>query len=65
PLADVATQNGGSITSPAAVEQLRFMGPLTLTGPEAVTVAAQSWLEQQAGLRWNALTGLSTRRRSE
>ncbi len=64
-LADVATQNGGSITTPAAVEQLRFMGPLTLTGPEAVTVATQSWLEQQAGLRWNALTGLHDGGRSK
>ncbi|KAK5453468.1 hypothetical protein LTS15_006653 [Exophiala xenobiotica] len=64
-LADVATQNGGSITTPTAVEQLRFMGPLTLTGPEAVTVATQSWLEQQVGLRWNALTGLHDGGRSK
>lgn len=32
--------------------------PLTLTGPEAITVATKSWLEEDAGLRWNALTGL-------
>ncbi|KAI1613217.1 putative glycosyl transferase [Exophiala viscosa] len=57
-LAHVANENGGTITSPSAIEQLRFLGPLTLTGPEAVTVATQDWLEEQAGLRWNALTGL-------
>ncbi|KAK4947555.1 hypothetical protein LTR10_013500 [Elasticomyces elasticus] len=57
-LANVANENGGTITSPAAVEQLRLLGPLTLTGPVAVTDATQDWLEEQTGLRWNALTGL-------
>jgi len=57
-LEDVAGQNGGSITTPSAINELRRIGPLSLTGPEAVTVATRSWLEEQAGLRWNALTGL-------
>ena len=34
------------------------LDPLTRTGPAAVTLATKEWLEQQAGLAWNALTGL-------
>jgi hypothetical protein len=39
--------------------------PLKLTGPEAITVATMSWLEHDAGLRWNALTGLEDGGRSK
>lgn len=39
--------------------------PLTLTGPAAITVATKSWLEEDAGLRWNALSGLDDGGRSK
>lgn len=56
-LKDVADRNRGDITSPPAVKELRRIGPLSLTGPVAVTVAAKAWLEERVDLRWNALTG--------
>ncbi|KIX94597.1 uncharacterized protein Z520_09643 [Fonsecaea multimorphosa CBS 102226] len=56
-LEDVATRNRGDINAPEAVRELRQIGPLSLTGPVAVTVAAKTWLEERTGLRWNALTG--------
>lgn len=39
--------------------------PVKLTGPEAITVATMSWLEEDCGLRWNALTGLDDGGRSK
>ncbi|KIN05237.1 glycosyltransferase family 32 protein [Oidiodendron maius Zn] len=39
--------------------------PLSLTGPEAITVATMGWLEENSGLRWNALTGLEDGGRSK
>ncbi|KIW13919.1 hypothetical protein PV08_06700 [Exophiala spinifera] len=56
-LGEIAAQNNGSITTPSAIKELRRIGPLALTGPEAVTTATKSWLKAEAGLRWNALTG--------
>ncbi|EXJ57781.1 uncharacterized protein A1O5_12339 [Cladophialophora psammophila CBS 110553] len=57
-LEDVARRNRGDINAPEAVRELRQIGPLSLTGPVAVTIAAKTWLEQRTGLRWNGLTGL-------
>ncbi|OAL31272.1 hypothetical protein AYO20_08327 [Fonsecaea nubica] len=57
-LEDVARRNRGDITAPQAVRELQRIGPLSLTGPVAVTIAAKTWLEERIGLRWNALTGL-------
>ncbi|GAB1211930.1 hypothetical protein ATERTT37_001054 [Aspergillus terreus] len=31
--------------------------PVSATGPAAITETVQSWLEEKAGLRWNAVTG--------
>jgi mannosyltransferase OCH1-like enzyme len=31
--------------------------PVSATGPAAITETVQSWLEETAGLRWNAVTG--------
>ena len=57
-LQSVADRNNGDIRCSNAIEDLGRIGPLSLTGPVAVTVATKSWLEKRAGLRWNALTGL-------
>ncbi|OQU99852.1 hypothetical protein CLAIMM_05427 isoform 2, partial [Cladophialophora immunda] len=57
-LEDIARRNRGDISVPEAVRELRQIGPVSLTGPVAVTVAAKTWLEERTGLRWNALTGL-------
>ncbi|KAE8147597.1 hypothetical protein BDV25DRAFT_160051 [Aspergillus avenaceus] len=57
-LQTIASQSGETLESQAAQAKLQALDPLTLTGPEAVTRAAQNWLEGLAGLRWNALTGL-------
>ncbi|OCT48027.1 glycosyl transferase [Cladophialophora carrionii] len=54
----VANRYRGDLTDTDAAKELRQIGPLSLTGPVAITVAAMTWLEEQAGLRWNALTGL-------
>ena len=54
----VSDDNNGTLDSPAAVMELRRIGPLALTGPAAVTDVTQTWLHEQVGLRWNALTGL-------
>ncbi|KAB8208877.1 hypothetical protein BDV34DRAFT_210581 [Aspergillus parasiticus] len=56
-LQKISNHHGGLQTSAARTE-LQALDPLTLTGPEAVTRAAQEWLNVSAGLRWNALTGL-------
>lgn len=57
-LDDVANRNGGSLTAVEAVKELRHIGPVSLTGPVAVTDAAIAWLGAKVGLRWNAVTGL-------
>ncbi|KAJ9617972.1 hypothetical protein H2204_013264 [Knufia peltigerae] len=64
-LGEIAAQNNGTITTPSAIKQLHHIGPLALTGPQAVTIATKSWLKGQAGLRWNALTGLDDGGRSK
>jgi hypothetical protein len=64
-LQEVADHNTGDLRSATAIKELRSMGPLVLTGPVAVTVSARSWLEERAGLRWNALTGLKDDGRSK
>lgn len=61
----ISIDNGGNLTSPTAAEELRRLGPLALTGPAAVTVATRSWLYDQVGLRWNALSGLTYGGRSK
>lgn len=54
----IAANSNGSLTSESAQSTLRHFDPLILTGPTAFTVAAKTWLEKSAGLRWNALSGL-------
>lgn len=49
---------GGNIRATASAGVLSKEDPLQLTGPEAITVAAKEWLEDENDLRWNALTGL-------
>ncbi|OGM46067.1 glycosyl transferase [Aspergillus bombycis] len=57
-LQKLANLYGGNLQTSAARAELQALDPLTLTGPEAITYAAQGWLNVSAGLRWNALTGL-------
>lgn len=64
-LQDIAEDYGGDLKSPNALRELRRLGPLSLTGPVAITTATQSWLETKVGLRWNALTGLHDGGRSK
>lgn len=44
--------------SPSAQKELKNYDPVTLTGPAAVTLVVQNWLEKSVGLRWNAVSGL-------
>jgi hypothetical protein len=57
-LDDVAGRHEGDITSADARKEISKIGPLSLTGPVAVTTATMAWLGEQVSLRWNALTGL-------
>ena len=57
-LNDVARQHHGNITAVQATEELRRIGPVSLTGPGAVTLAAMNWLDEQFSVRWNSLSGL-------
>ncbi|KAK5047601.1 hypothetical protein LTR84_006698 [Exophiala bonariae] len=57
-LDDVASRNDGSLRSSEAVKELEHIGPVSLTGPVAVTNATMTLLSEQVGLRWNSLTGL-------
>ncbi|EXJ54738.1 hypothetical protein A1O7_10079 [Cladophialophora yegresii CBS 114405] len=57
-LKHVANRHWGDLSDMEATKELRQIGPLSLTGPVAITVAAMTWLEEQVGLRWNTLTGL-------
>ena len=61
----VADRNGGDLRAMKAHQELQALGPLILTGPAAITVAAMSWLAENAGMRWNALTGLHDGGRSK
>jgi hypothetical protein len=57
-LHEVASHNGGDLKTISAVNEVQNMDPISLTGPASLTVSAQSWLEEKAGLRWNALTAM-------
>ncbi|OKL63205.1 hypothetical protein UA08_01419 [Talaromyces atroroseus] len=57
-LNEVANHHAGNLTTPEAYQELYYLDPLILTGPDAITVVLRSWLEDRIGLRWNALTGL-------
>jgi mannosyltransferase OCH1-like enzyme len=57
-LIDIASRNEGNITSPKAIKELQHIGPVSLTGPVAVTNATKNLLSEQVGLRWNSLSGL-------
>lgn len=57
-LREVSDHHDGDLTSPGAQETLRWLDPLILTGPDAVTLAVQGWLNETVGLQWNALSGL-------
>lgn len=48
----------GDVSAITGAGALSKEDPLQLTGPEAITAAAKEWLEGEADLRWNALTGL-------
>jgi hypothetical protein len=56
---------GGNIRAIAGAGVLSKEDPLQLTGPEAITVAAKEWLEDENDLRWNSLTGLADGGRSK
>jgi hypothetical protein len=61
---ELAEPYRGNLTEAASAGA--FMeDPLKLTGPEAITVATMGWLQEDAGLRWNALTGLEDGGRSK
>ena len=64
-LEGAANRNYGHLDSFEAAKELRHIGPLSLTGPVAVTIATMDWLHEQFGLRWNALTGLRDGGRSK
>jgi hypothetical protein len=57
-LQEISMRHGGSLTSPSAQKELKNYDTLTLTGPAAVTLVVQTWLEKSVGLRWNAVSGL-------
>lgn len=57
-LDEVASHHAGDLTTSEAYEELNYLEPLILTGPDAITVVLRNWLEERIGLRWNALTGL-------
>ena len=62
---ELAKLYGGNITATANTGVLKKEDPLKLTGPEAITAAAMEWLEGEAGLRWDALSGLKDGGRSK
>ncbi|OBT52006.1 hypothetical protein VE04_06856, partial [Pseudogymnoascus sp. 24MN13] len=64
-VAQLATPFGGNLTATAEAGVLAREDPLKLTGPEAITTAAMVQLEDDAGLRWEALTGLKDGGRSK
>jgi mannosyltransferase OCH1-like enzyme len=57
-LQEISLRHGGSWMSPSAQKELKNYDPVTLTGPAAVTLVVQNWLEKSVGLRWNAVSGL-------
>ncbi|KAH8665286.1 putative glycosyl transferase [Tricladium varicosporioides] len=62
---ELAKLYGGNITATANAGVIKKEDPLKLTGPEAITAAAVEWLEGEAGLRWDALSGLKDGGRSK
>jgi hypothetical protein len=64
-LQQVANESGFDLSSESTREQVRQIDPIVLTGPAAMTSTAMSWLESNAGLRWNALTGVNGDGRSK
>ena len=60
-LKEVAEHTENGIQSPLFEENVFHLDPLELTGPAALTASVQNWLEESAGLRWNALSGLDDR----
>lgn len=64
-VAQLATPFEGNLTATAEAGVLAKEDPLKLTGPEAITTAAMQQLKEDAGLRWEALTGLQDGGRSK
>ncbi|KAF9886714.1 hypothetical protein FE257_011228 [Aspergillus nanangensis] len=50
--------SSGQLAWTKEFQQLMEVNPVRATGPAAVTGTVQKWLEEKAGLRWNALSGL-------
>ncbi|KAL5365171.1 NRDE protein-domain-containing protein [Aspergillus floccosus] len=48
---------GDDDASTRTFQRVMDMDPVSATGPAAITETVQSWLEEKAGLRWNAVTG--------
>lgn len=64
-VAELSTPFKGNLTATAEAGVLAREDPLKLTGPEAITTATMQQLEEDAGLRWEALTGLQDGGRSK
>ncbi|KFY35251.1 hypothetical protein V494_06079, partial [Pseudogymnoascus sp. VKM F-4513 (FW-928)] len=64
-VAELATPFEGNLTATAESGVLAKEDPLKLTGPEAITTATMQQLNEDAGLRWEALTGLQDGGRSK
>ncbi|KAL5353074.1 hypothetical protein ACLOAV_001104 [Pseudogymnoascus australis] len=64
-VAELSTPFKGNLTAMAESGVLAKEDPLKLTGPEAITTAAMQQLKEDAGLRWEALTGLQDGGRSK
>ncbi|KFY97672.1 hypothetical protein V498_01931 [Pseudogymnoascus sp. VKM F-4517 (FW-2822)] len=64
-VAELATPYKGNLTATAEAGVLAREDPLKFTGPEAITVATMAQLKDDAGLRWEAVTGLQDGGRSK
>lgn len=64
-VAELATPYKGNLTATAESGVLAREDPLKFTGPEAITVATMAQLKDDAGLRWEAVTGLQDGGRSK
>jgi len=62
---EITAPYGGNLTAVVEAGVLKKEDPLKLTGPEAITAAARGWLADEAGLRWEAVTGLHDGGRSK
>lgn len=58
-------ENGGSTITRNFQKALKMEDPICLTGPGALTVATKDYLQETAGLRWLALTGMEDGGRSK